>query len=399
MNRIILVTEMFYPAQSTTAYLLTRIALRLAEEHKILVITGPGNYDGNEFRDDSKPVHPNIEIRRVATTEADKNGIVSRLERFIVVTQALMKELRKEARAEDIVFSVTNPAPLLLSLSRLKKKRKFHFTLLVHDVFPENTIPAGLIKSHKNFAYRIAKKIFDNAYGKADTLIVLGRDMAQVIKGKIGDCNSDKIHVIENWATFEHKATHDKATDDVVEIQYAGNLGRVQGLENILDIASLLKDNSHLKFTFWGTGALKGYIQQRIDSERLDNVHLMGTFTQDTQAEVMSTADIELITLSEGMYGLGVPSKAYNVMKAGKPILYIGDTGSEISLLVKEADIGYTFEPHDKKGITAFLNSLNADSADELRTKGERAEELAKTRYSESAILDKYQNLFSIQKS
>ena len=60
-------------------------------------------------------------------------------------------------------------------ISKLRKKRKIELNILVHDVFPENTAPAGL--KLPKFAYIILKNLFDKAYSRADQSIVLGRDM------------------------------------------------------------------------------------------------------------------------------------------------------------------------------------------------------------------------------
>ena len=60
-------------------------------------------------------------------------------------------------------------------VSNLRKKKDFELNVLVHDVFPENTAPAGL--KLPRFAYNLLKRVFDKAYSRADQLIALGRDM------------------------------------------------------------------------------------------------------------------------------------------------------------------------------------------------------------------------------
>ena len=46
------------------------------------------------------------------------------------------------------------------------------------------------------------------------------------------------------------------------------------------------------------------------------------------------------LCLGKGMFGLGVPSKAYNLIAAGLPILFVGPKDSEISNLVNENELG-----------------------------------------------------------
>ena len=99
------------------------------------------------------------------------------------------------------------------------------------------------------------------------------------------------------------------------------------------------------------------------------------------------------MTLSDGMFGLGVPSKSYNIMAASKPILFIGDLESEIAQTVKENNIGFCFAPNDCNGIIAFLKNLGKISKKELSEMGQRASSLSKTKYSESEILNKFKNI------
>lgn len=51
------------------------------------------------------------------------------------------------------------------------------------------------------------------------------------------------------------------------------------------------------------------------------------------QNDFLNACDIGIVTLNDGMYGLGVPSKSYNIWAAGKPILYIGDDNSGNSFM------------------------------------------------------------------
>ena len=104
----------------------------------------------------------------------------------------------------------------------------------------------------------------------------------------------------------------------------------------------------------------------------------------------MNNCDLAIVTLADGMYGLGVPSKSYNIMAAGKPILFIGDANSEIALTIKDFDIGYCYEANDVIGLKSFLSSLNENRKEELREKGLRAREVSEKYYSEKIVLQKF---------
>jgi hypothetical protein len=77
------------------------------------------------------------------------------------------------------------------------------------------------------------------------------------------------------------------------------------------------------------------------------------------------------------MYGLGVPSKTYNIMAAGRPIIYFGPESGEIGLLIKEKGIGYIGWP------------VKWD-LEELKAMGAKAHAVAETEYSKEEILNKF---------
>ena len=72
---------------------------------------------------------------------------------------------------------------------------------------------------------------------------------------------------------------------------------------------------------------------------------------------MLNQCDLALVTLNSAMYGLGVPSKTYNNMEAGKPVLFIGPEKSEIYNEVINNDITFTFDDKDK--IIDFLQNLS----------------------------------------
>ena len=77
-------------------------------------------------------------------------------------------------------------------------------------------------------------------------------------------------------------------------------------------------------------------------------------------------------------------------MAAGKAILFIGESNSEIGLLVKEKGIGYVFEPSDREGIVKFISNLSVEKRAEFKEMGQRARKLAETEYAKDIILNKF---------
>ena len=307
----------------------------------------------------------------------------------MVISQQLFKTARKSIQEGDKVLLVTNPAPVVAMVSRLRKKIDFDLNILVHDVFPENTVPAGI--KLPQLAYRFLKGVFDKAYSRADQLIVLGRDMKQVLEQKVARFeNHPRVIIIENWADLDIISPMELKMDpEKFVLEYAGNMGRVQGLQDVIENVKI-NSNDKMEFHLWGTGAEENSLKDYISYHKMKNVVFHGAYLRSKQNEVINRCDLALVTLTKGMYGLGVPSKTYNIMAAGKAVLFIGDPNSEIGLLIKEKQIGYVFEPSDRDGIVKFLSDLSPQKRAEFKEMGQRARKVAEAEYAKDIILNKF---------
>jgi glycosyltransferase involved in cell wall biosynthesis len=393
-TKLWIVTELFYPDQTSTAYILSKIANKMSERYDVNVITTDSLYQENISNSDKYfNLDESISVIRVKSKRLNKNSLIQRFIRLFTQSNSLFRELKNRVSSNEKVLIVTNPAPLIVKCAKLKKRRNFYLNILVHDVFPENTIPAGIIQSKESLLFKIISKRYDKAYAAADKLIVLGRDMKDVVEQKIvRSKHIPEVVIIENWGDVDNIKPKESHQKEYITIQYAGNIGRVQGLESFINLLEK-SANKKLVLDLWGDGAMTDNLKNIVSDKALnDQVNFHGSFSREEQNDILNSANIALVTLAEGMYGLGVPSKTYNILAAGKPVLYIGDLNSEIALMVKEESVGYCFSQDDKEGIINFLNELQLGLLPELEEMGKRARRLAENKYSEDAILDKFLN-------
>lgn len=400
MEKFWIVTEVFYPEETSTAYILTKIANRLADKYEVHVLCGPSIYEKRKNRrNPAARLNPSVSVTYLSGINLDKNHLLSRVIRLSLLSIRLGYAVLRRVKKKEHVLIVTNPAPLLLGVSFLRLLRNFRLSLLVHDVFPENAVVANIF-SGRSRLYKCIQSFFDSAYSRADLLIVLGRDMKEKMKNKTARfSHSPRIEIVENWADLRTITPDGRnffrqipLPADKVVIQYAGNLGRVQGLLPLLEWVKEVR-NPAVHVSFWGEGAMRGEMEKYVATHQLEQVSFHGSYARSEQNRVLNACDLALVTLAEGMYGLGVPSKAYNILAAGKPMLFIGDQESEIALLLRETGAGYCFSPSDTEGICRFLSGLSLDDLNTFREKGKIARQLAEQCYSEEKILDKFTQL------
>jgi len=395
VKKIVVVSEYFYPSTRTDARLITQIAIKFLQidDVEIEVISTIPLGKAKEldaFKD---------KIIRLKYTTLNNSNIITRVFKFLILTFRLSLETIKTVKKTDIVFSTTNPAFLIPILVLLKKIIGFKYVLLVYDVFPENLSSANLLNS-KSIFYKLIKKIYDWAYTNVDTLVVIGRDMKDIVEMKTNHIPS--IKVIENWCDYktitptlkeDSKIIKDLDLVDKKVFTFSGNLGRVQGIKNLLEASLLVKDKD-FRLLFIGTGALQKEIENFIKEHKSSKVVYAGAFPIEMQNDFLNACDISIISLASSMYGLGVPSKSYYNMAAAKPLLYIGDKNSEISLVIKEHQIGWSIEPDKPNELAILIDSICNDFAS-IKIVGERSRKIVKRYFSQDVILKKYKELIS----
>lgn len=399
MKKIWIVSEYYYPIVTSTGYYITEIAEYLANKGlNVHVICTSAKYnETDEYRLLKIEKHNGVTIHRVLSGNIDKNNFVKRTFRLFNSSLCLWFKILGNIKREDELLVVTNPAFLLLFIPWIKNIKRIRYHLLVHDIFPENLVAIGKLRS-SSLVYRCLKSLFDWAYSQADSCISIGRDMAQIIQSKI--CKDMAITLISNWSDNkevypldkkETKTYADLQCSNQFLFQFAGNLGHAQGLDNILDAISLI-DNQDIHFLFIGGGAKYNIIKE-FSSDR-SNISLLGFQSRSTQNDFLNSCDIGIVTLSDGMYGLGVPSKSYNIMAAGKPILYIGHEKSEIALCIKEYSLGWVVKPNDPLSLKLTIESIYNDR-DVLSSIRNNARVVANTIFAKDNILEKYYTLFA----
>jgi glycosyltransferase involved in cell wall biosynthesis len=387
-KNLLIISELFPPEETSTGYIMGEIANKLSKTYNVTVICGPNVYDKDRKLDHKQiELNDSIKIIRVPGIKENKKKCFSRIKKFGIISFRLYTATKKKIKGTDKVLMVSNPFPLIVMMAYLRKRHSFELTMLVHDVFPESLYTEINIP---NVIYKIAQYIFNRAYASVDKMITLGRDMTDVMTRKTVLYNKNiRMKQIENWGDIHAIKMIDYEAKDSIVIEYAGNVGRAQGVSKFMHMIE--KTNSaNIKFSIWGSGSETEYISKYIGEHNLKNIELHGAYLRSQQTEILGACDIALITLVDGMYGLGVPSKAYNILASGRAILFIGPLNSEIAIMVKENNIGFCFSPYDQQGIQDFLKSLNIKHRDCLKEMGKRARQLAETKYSKECILDKF---------
>jgi glycosyltransferase involved in cell wall biosynthesis len=387
-----MITEYFYPAQRNDAILLTKIAKVFSINHDIHIICT------SELNNIEELGFVKGRIDRLKSINIKSNNIILKFIKLFLLSIKLFFKSLIFLKKDDKVFTVTNPLLFLPILIVIKKIKNFELTLLVYDVFPENLVATKIITTH-SFIFKVLKKIYDWSYKNTDRLIVIGRDMKELIQLKTQ--NTIPIEIIENWCNHNEIIPSSKQKNEIIKnfkledkivFSFTGNLGRVQGITNLLE-AALSVTHQDFVLLFIGNGSERVKIENFIAEHKCENIIYAGEYPNKDKNIFLNACDVAIISLDKSMYGLGVPSKSYYNMAAGKPILFIGDDNSEIARVVNEHQMGWVIKAGDVKALSDIFEQVCQEQRI-YQLLGAKSRQILIDLYSEEVILAKYQKLY-----
>jgi glycosyltransferase involved in cell wall biosynthesis len=362
----------------------------------VTALAGRGRYNGGD-RLAPREEYRGVRIERAWATSFGKRSVAGRLADYFTFYLGATWRLLALPR-HDVVMALTTP-PLIgllaLVVCRLKRIR---MVALVQDIYPDVGVALGTFKAG-SLATRLLDRVNRVVLSRADRVILLGECMRGRVAVKIGIDRKDRIDVIHNWADGEKiRPLADGERNAFAEehdlrgrfvVQFSGNLGRVNDFDTPLEAARLLKDRAGIVFLFIGDGAKAGEIEEYVRRHDLDNVRLLPYQPRETLLYSLAAGDVHLVTLAKGLAGLSVPSKTYGILAAGRPVLFVGDTSSDVARIVTENRCGEVVSTGDAARLAGIISAW-ADDPASIERLGREARELFLRRFERAHAVDAY---------
>lgn len=239
------------------------------------------------------------------------------------------------------------------------------YSLLVFDLYPEALLINGLTEN--NHLYRWWAKRNIKVFNKCFKIFTISEGLKTGIERYVF---SKEIIVIPNWSAFSHFVPVRKEENKILKregltnrfiVQYSGNIGVTHNVETLVDVAESLRDENDILFQIIGRGERSIEIARRINEKKLRNCILL-PFREDTELyESLCAADIAVIILDDSIPDISIPSKLYNIMSAGLPVMAIASTDSALAALVDKHNLGKIFEKDNIQEMISFILDLKSD--------------------------------------
>ena len=297
----------------------------------------------------------------------------------------------------DVLFLRLPPLQLGVTGFFAKKLRGAKILLSVQDIHPDLSIESGLL--NKPWAIRLAKRFEKWIYRNSDEIVVISEGFKQNLEEK--DVNSAKIKVIPNWVDTEilqpfpkkNPLSQKLSLEKTFVVMYSGtiSLSSYLSLEKVLEAASVLKNEVGLSFVIVGEGLKKPDLVQKAKNLELDNVIFLPFQPYEDLPTLLAASDILLVPLDKEKTQLSVPSKLYNYLAAGRPILGLTDCTSEVARIINEAKCGLSAEPDDVNMIVKHILDMK-NSQENCERFGRNARQYCVEFYSKDKVMSMYES-------
>ena len=261
------------------------------------------------------------------------------------------------------LYLVSNPPLNVFTAKWIKRD----FAFLVYDIYPDALIKNNII-SESSLLCKYWEKSNQTVYKKAKRMFTLSHGMKKAMK--VPDSEKNKLDVVPVWTNntfFKDVLPSDNEfikkydLQDKFIISYSGNLGKTHPVEKIIELAQKLVGQHEIIFLIIGDGDKKDQLLKMQKKLSLPNLKILDFQPTILFPHVLAAADIGVVTLESDAGDLSVPSKTYNLMSAGKPILAISKESSELSKIVNNNKIGKNFCENEVAEMCEFILDLKTN--------------------------------------
>jgi glycosyltransferase involved in cell wall biosynthesis len=295
---------------------------------------------------------------------------------------------RRTIKKYDLVLIQTPPLFCALSATFIFKKiyRK-RIVLNVSDIHPESLIEGGVMQEN-DLQYKLLLWIQKFAYRNADLFIGQSQEILEHIKNKI---SSTDLFLYRNLQHGIETNTIKKDRNFPLKLVYAGLFGLAQGIINIVENIDYKKLGVELHL--YGGGAEVERVKKYIEKGNT-NIFYHGVLSKKQMTQELVKYDASIVPLVVKLTG-AVPSKIFDLIAIGKPILFLGHRG-EASQIIEYNEIGFVAETGQFDQLSENILKVKNLSKDDYTIMVERCIQLSKNEYNFDRQFEKFKFFLKI---
>lgn len=379
--KVTVLTQYYKPEMGAPQNRLYEMCIGLKEKGvDISIITGMPNYPTGKIFDEyrgtlsSREILDGIEIKRYWLYASNAKKTIPRIINMLSFSLMSLFSYRYLKKRQSDFIIVESP-PLLLGISGyvLAKLTRARLIMNISDLWPLSFKEIDAI-SGDSIIYKILEKIETFLYKKSAVCIGQSQEIVDYMAGH----GASRTYLFRNGVDPDRFSNimHPVDNDRPLKIVYAGLLGVSQGILDICSNMDFSKVNA--EFHIYGAGGEQIAIEEFIQSRPDKKIFYHGKVDRDLIPAILGDADCTLIPLKTHIYG-AVPSKIYESMAAGCPIIFSGlGEGRQI---IEENQLGWVSMPANYKQLSDIIEYIGLHK-DVLIQKGENCRQCAQNKFN-----------------
>lgn len=375
--RIAFITQWYDPEVGSAAIPGAIVRALQARNHHVEVITGFPNYpagelyDGYRVRPYRREVVRGVPVHRVPLYPSHDASPLRRIANFVSFMFAASSIGAVIARRSDVALIYSTPGTVGLAGLVLRRLMRRPFVLYVQDVWPDTVtatgmLPAKIVKPMEWVIHRFSHAV----YRAAGHIAVISPGMRTLLIER--GVPESKISVVFNWVdeSVFYEVPEKSRQGGSFEVMYAGNLGDVQGLDTAVRAVKVASNRADVVLRLVGTGvALDRLAKLASELDVADKVRFEGPRRLEEMAEVLATADIQLVCLKDDpLFHLTMPSKIQAILACGQPLLT--SAPGDAAALTVDSGAGWAAAAGDVDGLADLLVRASSRPRQELAAMG-----------------------------
>jgi colanic acid biosynthesis glycosyl transferase WcaI len=398
--RLLVVTEHYWPEQ----FRITDLAEGLqARGHSVDVLTGMPNYPKGKHFDGYRPwgpyreEHCGVHVKRVPVVPRRRGrGWELALNYGSFVVAGALRLLVRRRHPWDVVL-VYQPSPVTTALPALLHRAVtgIPVAIWVQDLWPESIVSTAMVRNP--WLVSLVGKVANGIYRNCDR--VIGQSHSFVERLSTSGVVRERLSYLPNWAEDHYtpepaSPRGNESWEKGFPVMFAGNLGRVQALDTILDAAQLLRDDPEVRWVILGDGVLRAWMEAEAARRQLDRIHFLGRRPVGEMPEYFARAGAMLVSLkTDPSLAMTIPAKLQSYLASGRPVLASLD--GEGARIVEHSGAGFASAANDPVGLAANVRRMKGLTTDQRKDMGQNARAYYLREFDRKLCIDRAEQLLA----
>lgn len=393
----------YFPEVTGIAPYVTDVARRLAVRGwNVRVITGYPHYPqwrllGNAEDFETVSVIDGVTVVRVRHSIPSTASLVPRSRMEL---EFGFRAIRSRVRRDALVVITSPPlfaSTTMLLYRKLGYRRSSPMGVWVHDLYSQAVSEAA---SGKWATRKLVRMLEGFTLRAADNLAVVHPRFGEIIVTRLGS-KPASITQLPNWnqAQPRERLPRSEAREKLgispneIVVVHAGNMGLKQGLDNVVDAASLIStsagDSQRIHFYLVGNG--NQYQSLRLQAKGVESITFVDSLPQEEFHQMLSAADILLVNEKSGVAEMSIPSKLTTYFSYGLPVIAaVAEDGITASEVRKSAG-GIVIPAGDPGALVQAVTQIAVDN-ELAATLGEAGLKYSRDNLSVDAAIDRFES-------